>query len=132
MAHHPAIMLPALQEKYYKLQHFNYESVPTFLPSCQQTNKLNNPIAVVYPNYNDKIYIPVERDGKRGSVVFQAAHSDEKAELYWHIDSYFVGTTKHFHEMALQPSYGKHKLTIVDKLGNKQVRHFEILNKGSN
>ena len=83
----------------------------------------------IYPKNNAKVYIPVEIDGKRGKVIFNAAHHDPKAILFWHLDSEFVGRTSDFHQLALNPPAGKHRLTLVDDKGNRLVQVFEVLDK---
>jgi penicillin-binding protein 1C len=41
-----------------------------------------------------------------------------------------VGTTAHFHQLELNPTVGKHTITIVDENGNSDSRSFEIVKKG--
>ena len=60
---------------------------------------------------------------------FQVAHRNPDSEIYWHLDGSYLGSTKHFHEMALQPSIGNHQLTLVDTQGYRLEEQFEILGK---
>ena len=51
------------------------------------------------------------------------------AKLFWHLDNNFIGTTQQFHQLALNPTQGKHTLTVIDEEGNTIARNFEILAK---
>ena len=62
-------------------------------------------------------------------MVFEAAHRKPNTEIYWHIDNKYVGMTKYIHQLELQPSIGKHTLTLVDENGEILIRHFEIIDK---
>jgi penicillin-binding protein 1C len=66
-------------------------------------------------------------DGKLGSTIFQLAHREAGAEVFWHLDGVYLLSTKGFHQMALQPSIGKHTLTLVDRKGARLVQLFEVI-----
>jgi penicillin-binding protein 1C len=61
--------------------------------------------------------------------VFTATHRNTIARLFWHLDNNFIGTTQQFHQLALNPTQGKHTLTVIDEEGNAITRSFEILAK---
>ena len=82
-----------------------------------------------YPKHPTQIYLPVDLDGKLSSTVFQVAHRTPDTEIFWHIDGVYLGSTKTFHQMALQPAVGPHKLTLVDKAGYRLEQAFEIIGK---
>ena len=73
--------------------------------------------------------MPKEVSGNKGKTIFTAAHSNANATLFWHLDNTYIGTTKQFHQMALNPSKGFHTITIVDNAGETVSRNFEILEK---
>ena len=83
----------------------------------------------LYPSTGSRIYIPVDLSGTKGSVVFEVAHRDPEATLFWHLDDQFIGTTQTFHEQALTISNGFHTVTVVDQDGNRLRREFEVLDK---
>jgi penicillin-binding protein 1C len=62
-------------------------------------------------------------------VVFKATHVNSGEKIFWHLDDLFAGTTDRFHQLSLNPSPGKHTLTIIDRDGNSVRRNFEILQK---
>ena len=112
---------------YYKQKHPEYKILPPFKSDCIE--KTYRVLEIIYPDEDNKIYIPIEISGEKGRVVFSATHKNSNEKLFWHIDENFVGTTEQFHQLALNPSPGKHLLTIVDESGNSVSRKFEILAK---
>ena len=91
---------------------------------------------LIYPKEGAKIYIPLEVDGKRGRMVCNAAHRQPGIKIFWHLDDKYVGETMDFHQLALDPPAGQHKLTLVDGNGNTlQInfrKYWTRINKVSN
>jgi penicillin-binding protein 1C len=103
--------------------------LPDYKPEC--LSKISDrAIAILYPKPNSKIYVPVEIDGKTGRTVFEAAHRNINTKVYWHLDESFIGETKEIHQIALNPSIGKHKLMLVDENGITMTLKFETLGRG--
>jgi penicillin-binding protein 1C len=73
--------------------------------------------------------VPIEIDGKVGKTVFEATHRNVNTRIFWHLDDTFIGETKEIHQMALNPSVGKHKLMLVDENGISVSLKFEALGK---
>ncbi len=128
MKHETWFVLPPLIEKYYKFNHPNYKVLPDYKPECLAKIS-DRAIAVLYPKANSKIYVPVEIDGKVGRTVFEAAHRNINTKIYWHLDENFIGETKEIHQMALNPTVGKHKLMLVDENGISVTIKFEVMGK---
>ncbi|TFF39533.1 penicillin-binding protein 1C [Mucilaginibacter psychrotolerans] len=121
-------VLPPSIEYYYKAKNYQYHVLPPFKPGCGDAD-YGNPMELIYPKENAKIYVPLEADGKRGRVVFNAAHRQPGIKIFWHLDDKYAGETTAFHQVALNPSAGKHKLTLVDASGNTLSAYFEVLDK---
>ncbi len=121
-----------MEEYYYKSKNPAYVSPPPFRPDCiaGQPGAEQIPMQLIYPKNPTRIYVPVDLDGKLSSTVFQVAHRIPETEIFWHLDGAYLGSTKTFHQMALQPPIGKHALTLVDADGYRLVRTFEIIGKG--
>ena len=83
----------------------------------------------MYPQAGAKIYVPLEINGERGRTVFTAAHRRAGAKIFWSLDDAFIGTTQNFHQLGLNPSPGKHVITLVDENGTGVSRQFEVLEK---
>ncbi len=121
-------VLPPSMEYYYKSRSYEYHLLPPFRPDCAQSER-GNPMEVVYPKDGAKIYVPLEADGSRGRVIFDAANRQAGVKIFWHLDDDYVGETKDFHQIALNPPPGKHTLTLVDGNGNEVHVGFEVLSK---
>ncbi len=128
MQHKSWFILSPAMEYYYKQKNLDYATLPPFKPGCvfTETGKL---IEIIYPQPTAKIYVPLEINGERGKTVFTAAHRRAGAKIFWSLDDEFVGTTQNFHQMGLNPSPGKHIITLVDENGVSVSRQFEILEK---
>ncbi len=132
MQHRAWFILPPVEEFYFKGKNPGYLSPPPFRDDCKgsQAAQTHTPMQLIYPKHPTRIYVPVDLDGKLGSTVFQVAHRSRSAEIFWHLDGNYLGTTTVFHQMALQPPVGKHTLALVDRDGYRLEQTFEIVGKG--
>jgi penicillin-binding protein 1C len=121
-------VLPPSMEYYYKARNYQYHVLPPFRPDCTQADN-GNTMEVIYPKNGAKIYVPLEADGTRGRMICNAAHRQPGMKIFWHLDDQYVGETKDFHQVALNPPPGKHILTLVDGNGNTISIAFEVLKK---
>jgi penicillin-binding protein 1C len=118
-------VLPPAEEWYYRRWNLDYKPPPPFEG---QTDNRMTPLALFNPEENARFYVPTELDGSLGKVVFMAAHREQDAILYWHLDNTYLGHTTLFHELAYRPVAGPHKLTVMDASGNLILRNFTVLN----
>lgn len=128
MKHLTWFVLPPLMEKYYKFNNPAYKTLPEYLPGCGNKTA-DRSMSLVYPKRQSKIYVPVLLDGKTGKTVFEAAHRNRFTKIYWHLDDVFVGETQDIHQIEINPSLGKHRLTIIDEQGVSTSVTFEVLGK---
>jgi len=84
---------------------------------------------MLYPKENASLYIPLEQDGQRGRLIFEATHRQTNAKLHWHLDNQYLGETYQNHIMELNPPKGAHRLVLVDAQGNELVRNFEVISE---
>lgn len=126
MVHRPWFVLPPSMEWYYKHHSLTYQDLPPFLPGCDQDENLK-PMEFIYPKDKGKIFIPKNFDGKRSEAVFEVAHSDPSATLYWHLDQLYLGETTRFHQMGIDAKSGTHVVTVTDGDGNMITKSFEIV-----
>lgn len=131
MQHRPWFVLPPVEEFYFKSKNPAYHSPPPFRADCRASTTARNdaPMQLIYPKQAARIYVPVDLDGKLGNTVFQAAHRSPDTEIFWHLDGVYLGSTRTFHSMALQPAVGRHNLTLVDQAGYRLEQSFEIIGK---
>ncbi|MEQ1747159.1 MAG: penicillin-binding protein 1C [Saprospiraceae bacterium] len=131
MQHVPWFVLSPLQEFYFVRKNPTYLPPPPFRSDCIGTAAATDhtPMQLIYPKDPTRIFVPVDLDGRLSSTVFQVAHRKPGTEIHWHLDGVFLGSTTTFHQMALQPPIGKHKLALVDQHGNRVEQKFEIIGK---
>ncbi len=121
-------VLPPAMEYYYKAKNYQYHSLPPFRADCSTADK-GVPMELIYPKDGAKIYIPIEANGKRGRMICNAAHRQAGIKIFWHLDDQYIGVTRDYHQIALNPDPGLHTLTLVDGDGNTIETRFEILDK---
>jgi len=130
MRHVAWFVLPPTQAYFYRRHHAGYREPPAYRRDChpRRTGR-EGPAAMdfVYPNESGRIYVPIDLDGHKGRVVFEAVHRHADAVLYWHIDDDYMGSTETFHQLTLDLSPGEHRVTIVDADGGRLTRNFEVL-----
>ncbi len=119
-------VLPPLQEYYFRRKNFSYRTLPAYRPDCRNASSLIS-MDLIYPKLNSSIFIPRELDGANGKVVFELAHSDPRAVVYWHLDGNYIGMTTGKHNLPLNPSQGQHLLTVVDDKGESINHAFSII-----
>ena len=131
MQHVPWFVLAPLEEYYFKSKNPSYRSPPPYRPDClgSQVAQGHTPMQLIYPKHPTKIYVPVDLNGQLSSTIFQVAHRNPDTEIFWHLDNTYLGSTRTFHQMALQPAVGKHRLALVDKAGYRLELAFEIIGK---
>ena len=128
MVHQPWFVLPPSMEYYYKTKNYQYQSLPPFRADCSSSLQ-QRPMELIYPRDGAKVYVPLEADGRRGRMVCNAAHRQAGIKIFWHLDDQYLGETIDYHQFALNPSAGKHTLTLVDANGSRLQIRFEVLDK---
>ena len=129
MQHKNWFILPALHEFYYKPRHPDYISLPAWDKNCIQNGNSTKNMDIIYPKRFTHIFIPREITGRLGMTVFEAAHREPGAIIYWHIDDSFLTQTSSFHQVSVQLEEGWHTLSLVDNAGESMKIKFEVLSK---
>jgi penicillin-binding protein 1C len=128
MDHVNWFILPPVQEYYVKSKNPSHKTLPPFRQDCQVASGIAS-MELIYPKHNARIFIPRDLDGHAGRAVFELAHQNPQATVYWHIDGQFIGSTLKVHHLAFNPDEGAHLLTLVDDTGEIIDRHFEVISK---
>lgn len=123
----PWFVLPPVQEYYFKMKNLSYKALPPYRKDCSNPSSLAT-MDLIYPKVNARIFIPRELDGKPGSALFEVAHRDTHATLFWHLDGKYLGTTQGNHRLAVMPPPGSHTLTLIDDQGDMLERRFIVVN----
>ncbi|MGZ3753735.1 MAG: penicillin-binding protein 1C [Mucilaginibacter sp.] len=129
MVHQSWFVLPPSMEYYYKTKNYQYKQLPPFRADCSSAQQQRT-MELIYPKEGSKVYIPLEADGSRGRMVCTAAHRQPGIKIFWHLDDRYIGETLDYHQFAINPSAGKHKLTLVDGNGARLQIWFDVLDKG--
>ena len=74
----------------------------------------------IYPADGCVVSLPVQSDGTRTTLNCSVAHNDPLAEVFWHLDNSYIGSTKDIHQMSVRLSSGVHRITVVDSSGQEQ------------
>lgn len=119
-------VLPPSMEWYYRKKHPEYRLLPPFKNIGNEAD-MHIPMEFIYPESGANIMIPKRLDGTEGKLVLNLAHTNPEKEVYWHLDSSYIGKTKHLHQFAVHPSLGKHNLCVVDSDGNTLFIYFTIV-----
>lgn len=109
-------VLAPIEEWYYQKKHSDYIPLPPMMQGCDFQNSTGM-MSLIYPSNHAKIYIPKERDGRRGKIVVELAHRSSNATIYWHLDSHYLGMTQHTHKMELEIAAGEHVFSFMDNEG---------------
>ncbi|WP_043706715.1 penicillin-binding protein 1C [Tenacibaculum ovolyticum] len=119
-------VLPPLMAHYYKQKNASYSTLPNYRSDCSLLE--NNTMDFVFPTkYRSKISLTKGVDNKVNAVILKVTHASADATLYWYLNDVFIGNTNQYHEQAIIPVKGNHKITVIDNLGNEKTRLIEIL-----
>jgi penicillin-binding protein 1C len=130
MVHEPWFVLPPVQEYYYRLYHPGYRPLPPFRRDCAdffQAEAGRQVISIVYPDVKTAVYVPIDLDGRPGQVVFEAVHRRPEATVFWHLDDLYLTATRRFHQVAISPPPGEHRLLLIDEDGHRVERRFKVI-----
>lgn len=120
-------VLPPIQEYYYQRGHPTYAQLPPWKVGCRPSDE--QVMQWIFPKNPTRIYIPTDFDGKKSRTVLRVAHRQADTQIFWHLDQQFLGTTKGFHQMELNPPAGEHQITLVDEAGRRLEQQIVILDK---
>ncbi len=113
--------LPPVHKHYYIQTHADYIEPPADILASESS------MSFIYPSNGSVISLPRRADNNKSQLICKAAHSNPNVELFWHLDDYFIGSTKDIHQVQVMPSAGVHRLTIFDNIGTE--RSIEIIIK---
>lgn len=117
-------VLPPAQEWYYSRKHLDYRPLPPKHPLFDSASDGFSPVGIIYPQPGITVVVTRGLDGSRKGAVFKAAHADPDAELFWHMDSEYLGETAGVHELMVLPEPGRHMLTVTDTHGASATVRF--------
>lgn len=119
-------VLSPLQAYFYLQKHADYTPLPPLRVDCNAGTD-DQPMEWIYPRKSTRMIVPVNLDGNSSRTIFSIAHRQPQTKVYWHLDNQFLGATSNYHQMALAPSPGMHRLVLVDQHGRRLELDFEIV-----
>lgn len=125
----PWFILPPTQAWYFKQYNADYTEPPEFLANCRGQSDKNEFMELIYPRSYTKVFVPKEIDGTLGASVFEVAHRNPAATIYWHLNEEYIGSTVNKHQLGLSPPRGRHKLHLVDDQGRELMLAFEVISE---
>ncbi len=120
-------VLPPVQEYYFKTKNPMYKSLPPYRHGCEP--EIERSMEMIYPKAGTVIYIPYELSGEQGKTIFEIAHRQPSNSVFWHLDGALIGTTRDIHQLGLNPSKGKHMLSLSDNTGETLNIPFEVVSE---
>lgn len=120
--------LPPAQAALYRIAHASYNPVPDFDKSCTPDRRLlNGSFEVTYPRAGQIISMPRYMNGQQGEVILRATAKKDEAQLFWHLDQHYLGSTQTFHELSVTVPQGEHVLRVLDQQGVWQQTRFSVI-----
>ncbi len=120
-------VLPPTMEYYFKKRNPTYRSLPPYREDCLSQIQYQQNIDIVYPQVSTNLYLPRNLDGSLSSFMFEAIHRQKDVVIFWYLDNMFVGETRQKHVLSLQPSLGRHILTLQDEFGETKEVEFTVV-----
>ena len=62
-------------------------------------------------------------------TIFEIAHRQPSNTVFWHLDGALIGTTRDIHQLGLNPTKGKHMLSLSDNTGETLNIPFEVVSE---
>lgn len=89
--------------------------------------RLERNMDFIYPKDLEFVSLPIDGTGKRCSAVFELAHRLPAAKVFWFLNGVLTQTTTSSHTISIQEPTGRHKLLVIDDLGEELLLEFEVL-----
>lgn len=103
-------------------------TIPLHKESCPIMGHLN-PLEILYPQNNAKLWIPRDLDQQLEKITLKAAHQNKEAMVYWYMDKIYLGATENNHVFPVTLSKGWHELEVIDQMGaSKKTAFYTDLN----
>ena len=86
-------VLPPALETHFRRLHADYQPPPPYRSDCRAGLGAlgGSSLSFVSPREGAFVFVPRQLDGTTGRVVFEAAHRDPLARVFWHLDDEYQG-----------------------------------------
>ncbi|WP_240032183.1 penicillin-binding protein 1C [Psychroflexus aestuariivivens] len=116
------LVLPPKLAYYYKNP--DYRKPPPFHPDCVGFQN-ENLMDFINLKPQQTFILPKNLEETYNEIIIKVAHQND-TEIHWYLDGEYLKTTSLFHEIALLPNEGDHKITAIDESGREISRTFSL------
>lgn len=116
------LVLPPKLAYYYKNP--DYRKPPPSHPDCVGFQN-ENLMDFINLKPQQTFILPKNFEETYNEIIIKIGHQND-TEIHWYLDGKYLKTTSLFHEIALLPNEGKHKITAIDEFGHEVSREFFI------
>lgn len=99
---------------------------PIHNPACTLAQE-KDILQIIYPLQHANVFIPKGFDGDHQPLVGRLASQFPEREVFWYLDDSFLESTRNKQALPLKLRAGKHLLTVVDVMGNKDQVEFSVI-----
>lgn len=124
MQHRSFLVLPPTVAYYYRQRHADLPVLPVWLPGC---NPDQNRMTMLYPLPGARIFLPVAADGRQQSVLLEAGHQYPDQQIYWFLNSTYMGSTRGRHQLEVTLPPGDYLWVLTDEDGEMRQQPFTII-----
>ncbi len=82
---------------------------------------------MLYPLPGARIFLPVAADGRQQSVLLEAGHQYPDHQIFWFINTTFMGSTRGRHQLEVTLPPGDYQWVLTDEDGEMQQQAFTII-----
>ncbi len=107
--------------------------LPPWQMVCQQLRRWNGSgcFEAMVSDMRSAIRLSKDRQGQSSEVILEGSHQNPNAELFWHLNDRYIGSTHGEHKQSLLLPRGAYLITILDEQGNSASRSFEVVSDPS-
>jgi len=104
-------------------------ALPPHRASCPAMAE-GHPLRIIYPHNETHIWLPRDLDGKLQRLNARIAHRQPGQNVFWYLDTHYLGSTNNRHSKPLTIDKGWHRLLVIDQNGSRdEVRFFVNLSE---
>jgi penicillin-binding protein 1C len=101
-------------------------SEPSHNPDCRAVQE-HDILKIIYPRNQANILVTKDFDGSYQPIVSRFATRFPEREVFWYLDDLYIGSTINKPSLPMHVVAGRHRLTVVDVMGNRDEVNFSVI-----
>jgi penicillin-binding protein 1C len=101
-------------------------SEPSHNPDCRAVQE-HDILKIIYPRNQANILVTKDFDGSYQPIVSRFATRFPEREVFWYLDDLYIGSTINKASLPMHVVAGRHRLTVVDVMGNRDEVNFSVI-----